>query len=202
MSTAQPARTLLALTGLLIFSLWLPIAAITYLPGWHTLSCQWHERCADYDISNGDGAAQERITELRHFMQHRGTLSAFDWTRKERAHLAEVRTLLDRLLVLAMLGALVFLHADAATRARVALWSMLGVAACIAVLPFFTTFWREVFHPLLFDNNNWRNYPEDTSWSIMPRLYFKYTTALVIGSAVTLCALAFWRARRELRAGG
>jgi len=54
-------------------------------------------------------------------------------------------------------------------------------------------------HPLLFDNRLWINRPEDTSWWIMPRVYFQYTTALVIGSAVLLCALARYQALRQLR---
>ncbi|MFZ5723198.1 MAG: DUF1461 domain-containing protein [Pseudomonadota bacterium] len=191
------ARTTLALLGLLAFTIWLPVAVVTYLPGWHAASCHWHQRCAAYDDSRvtGDGAAQ-RIAELRHFMQHRGELSPLAWTSKEQRHLAEVRNLLDRAAVLALLGALVFVHAEARERARSARIAMLGVAACVVVLPFFGTFWRDVFHPLLFDNQLWRNQPSDTSWWIMPRIYFQYTTALVIGSAVLLCALARYQALR------
>lgn len=189
------ARSLLAALGLIAFTLWLPIAAITYVPGWHSSSCDWHGRCRVY----GEERSQQRIDELRVFMQHGADLDEQFWTSKERQHLAEVRTLLDRVLVLALLGGLVFAHADAQQRARVARWVMIGAAACVIVLPFFGTFWRDYFHPLLFRNDLWRNNPADTSWWIMPRLYFQYTTALVIGSAVLLCALARYQALGQLR---
>lgn len=200
MPATRFARTLLTLAGLVAFALWLPVAVATYLPGWHAAGCDWHPRCERYDAGRaaGDGA-QQRIDELRRYMQHRDELSPLAWTEKERTHLAEVRTLLDRALVLALLGGLVFMHAEARDRARVARWAMLGAAAGVIVLPFFGTFWRDVFHPLLFDNRLWVNRPEDTSWWIMPRVYFQYTTALVIGSAVLVCALARYQALRQLR---
>lgn len=194
------ARALLALLGLIAFALWLPIAVVTYVPGWHSASCNWHDRCREYDRDQfGIGSSRLRIDELRAYMQHGPELSDYDWTRKERRHLAEVRTLLDRVLVLALLGGLIFAHAEAELRARVARWAMLGAAACVVVLPFFGTFWRDYFHPLLFQNDLWRNQQTDTSWWIMPRLYFQYTTALVIGSAVLLCALARYQALGALR---
>lgn len=195
MFTTRIARFALTLAGLLALALWLPIAAITYLPGWHAASCDWHDRCASY----GSEAAFERIDELRVFMQHRTELSPVAWTPKERAHLHEVRGMLDQAALIALLGALVFFHGTAAERARSARIVMLAVAACVIVLPFFGTFWRDVFHPLLFDNQNWRTRPADTSYWIMPRLYFMYTTALVIGTATLVCAALRYQALGELR---
>lgn len=200
MPDARAIRALLATVGLLAAALWLPIAAVTYVPGWHAASCQWHARCAGYDEGRAahDGA-QQRIAELRRFMQHGDPLDTRYWTEKERTHLAEVRSLLDRAALIALLGALVFLHAGAQDRANAARRALLIVAACLLVLPFFRTFWREIFHPLLFSNELWMNKPADTSWWVMPRLYFQYTTALVIGCAALLCAAAWWQARRQWR---
>lgn len=196
MSTTRFARAAFTLAGLLAFTLWLPVAVVTYLPGWHEASCGWHERCERY----GQVAATERIGELRHYMQHRAdVLPPFNWTAKERSHLGEVRTMLDRCAVLALIGALLFFHADAQSRANAARHAMLGALACVVVLPFFGTFWREWFHPLLFANDNWKNYPQDTSWWIMPRVYFQYTTGLVIGVAVLACAALRYQALGELR---
>ncbi len=197
---ARHIRLLLTLVGLLAFSLWLPIALITYAPGWHAESCQWHPRCAQYDEGRAAGNdAQQRISELRYFMLHRSELSALHWTDKERTHLREVRTLLDHALVIAFLGALIFMHASARDRARVARWAMLMAATCVIVLPFFDTFWKDMLHPLLFSNKLWLNKPADTSWWIMPRIYFNYTTALVIGSAVLICAAVRYQALRQIR---
>lgn len=184
------ARATLTLLGLLCLALWLPIATITYTPGWHQASCDWHNRCNNY----GAERAAQRIDELRAFMQHRNALPELYWSAKEIAHLTEVRTLLDRSALLALLGALIFFHAGAPQRAQAARIAMLSVAACIIVLPFFGTFWREIFHPLLFDNRLWQNKPADTSYWVMPRVYFQYTTALVIGVATLICALLRYQA--------
>lgn len=198
MFTTRLARTLLSLVGLFAFALWLPIAAITYVPGWHANSCDWHPRCTNYGVER----AQVRIEELRTFMQHRGELPATEWTDKERTHLAEVRGMLDKFAIAAFLGAAVFFHGNARERAQTARVAMLAIGACVIVLPFFASFWREVFHPLLFSNNLWRNYPEDTSYWVMPRIYFQYTTALVIGVATLVCAALRYQALGQVRAEG
>lgn len=194
MSFTSAARAFLTWLGLVLFALWLPVAVVAWLPGWHESSCDWHDRCARYGLDN----ARERISELRSFLQGRNELDATRWTEKERTHLTEARRLLADFSVLALLGALIFAHADAALRARTARWAILFSAACVIVLPFFGSFWREVFHPLLFRNALWLNEPPDTSWWIMPRIYFHYTTALVIGVATLLCALVRAQAMRQL----
>jgi hypothetical protein len=187
-------RLLLALAAIVCLTLWIPTATVAWLPGWHEFHCERLVRCHE---QYGLERAQPRIDELRVFLRHGSNgLPAEHWTAKERTHLAEVRVLLDRWTVFAALALLVLLHEPAARRARAARIAMLGIAACVVVLPFFTSFWREVFHPLLFDNDLWRNTPADTSFWIMPRDYFRYTVALVIGSAVLLTALLRWHGGR------
>lgn len=195
MLTTRIARATLALLGLFAFAIWLPVAVITYIPGWHKVSCDWHQRCENY----GYERTMTRIDELRGFMQHRGELPVIAWTPKEISHLAEVRQMLDGAAVIALLGAAIFFHGTAQERAQTARIAMLVVAALVIVLPFFGTFWREIFHPLLFDNQNWRTRPEDTSYWVMPRIYFQYTTALVIGVATLLCASFRYQALGQLR---
>lgn len=180
------SRATLAIAALLCFALWAPVAVVAYVPGWHEASCDWHDHCDRF----GRAQSLTCIGELRAFLQHRGELANAGWSAKEKAHLAEVRGMLDRWAILAALSLLVWAHADARERLRAARWTLLGIASCVIVLPFFGTFWREVFHPLLFDNRNWLNNPSDVSWWIMPRLYFQYTTGLVIGVAVMIAALA------------
>lgn len=187
-------HTVVLCFGLILFSLWVPIAAATWLPGWHEASCDWHPRCDHY----GRESANARITELRAFQQGRATLDPERWTEKERTHLAEVRRILVAFTVFALAGGALLLRADAARRAQAARWAMLFAAACVIILPFFAGFWRDVFHPLLFSNQLWLNEPADTSWWIMPRIYFQYTTALVIGVATLLCALVRVQAMRQL----
>lgn len=195
MLTTRIARAALALAGLFAFAVWLPIAAITYLPGWHESSCDWHPRCDNY----GREQAGQRIDELRHFMQHRSELPTVFWSAKEVSHLTEVRQMLDIAALAALLGGAIFFHGSARERARTARIAMLIVAAFVIVLPFFGTFWRDIFHPLLFDNQNWRTNAEDTSYWVMPRIYFQYTTALVIGVATLVCAALRYQALGQIR---
>ena len=64
---------------------------------------------------------------------------------------------------------------------RYALVNAIVIIALLAlIIPFFGTFWRDVFHPLLFDNDLWMNNKYDLSYYIMPRVFFKYTVALLV----------------------
>ncbi|MFP5383023.1 MAG: hypothetical protein ACLGHG_03030 [Gammaproteobacteria bacterium] len=196
MSFTNSARALLTWLGLMLFALWLPVAVVAWLPGWHEGSCEWHAGCTEY----GREAALARIAELRAYLQWRGELAVENWGDAERAYHAQVRNLLGYFSVLALLGAMVFAHADATLRARTARWAILLAAVCVIVLPFFGSFWRELFQPLTFGGAAHLREPDSTSAWIMPPIYYNYTTALVIGVATLICALARVQAMRQLTA--
>ena len=50
------------------------------------------------------------------------------------------------------------------------------------MLTFFGTFWRDIFHPLIFKNDLWMNNRYDLSFYIMPRRFFMFTVALLIAA--------------------
>ncbi len=87
-------------------------------------------------------------------------------------------------------------------RKRVARYALINAAIILSlllVLPFFTTFWRDVFHPLLFKNNLWINNRYDLSFYIMPRQFFKYTVALLVLLSVAVNVILWLVLRRSVK---
>ena len=163
-----------------------------YAPQWMKLNCEWHERCGVI----GYDTAYTGIDELASFFRHRGELDSFR-TAKEKAHLKEVRGIFDRMLIGAVIALiLLVLTYDRKKVSRNALINAAIILSLLLVLPFFTTFWRDVFHPLLFKNNLWMNNRYDLSFYIMPRQFFKYTIALIVTLSVTV-NIVLWLVLRK-----
>jgi uncharacterized membrane protein len=119
------------------------------------------------------------------------------WTKKEKLHLGEVRDIFDNMFIIAIICVIcLILTFDRLRVSRFAIVNASIIVALLVVLPFFTTFWRDVFHPLLFSNKLWMNNRFDLSFYIMPRQFFKYTTVLLIASGVLL-NLAIWSVSRR-----
>jgi uncharacterized membrane protein len=168
------------------------MALTFYAPQWMKLNCKWHNRC---EIIGNDNA-YTGIEELSAFFRHRGGLDSF-LTEKEKTHLKEVRGMFDKMLIIGI--AAVMLLALTYDRKRVPRYALVNAAVILSlllVLPFFTTFWRDVFHPLLFKNNLWINDRYDLSFYIMPRQFFKYTVALIVFISVAVNA-AIWFSLRK-----
>lgn len=179
--------------GVLLFptlfylSIYVPLVFIVYLPYWYKLNCNWHTRCDTI----GYERAERGIDDLTSFFLHKGELVSF-WTKKERLHLAEVRDIFDKMFIIGLIAVVgLVLTFDRRLVSRFAIVNAVIIFSLLAVLPFFTTFWRDVFHPLLFDNDLWMNNRFDLSYYIMPRQFFKYTTVLLVASSVIL-NLAVW----------
>jgi len=140
------------------------------------INCEWHGRCRVIGIER----AENGINELAAFFRHQGELDSF-LTDKEKLHLKEVRGIFDKMLLFALLSAvIVILFYKRKLVSRFALINAVIIICLLIVLPFFGTFWRDIFHPLLFDNDLWQNNRYDLSYYIMPRVFFKYTVGLLI----------------------
>lgn len=182
---------MLLFLGLFYLSLYLPLTALVYLPGWYELNCHWHPRCEIL----GAGRVEQAVDELTRYFRHQGEL-VHGWSQKERRHLAEVRPIYDGLFLGAFLAAAALvLGWEPRHAARTALWAAAGVAALALVLPFFAAFWTQLFHALLFDNELWRNDRGDLSWYFMPREFFKYSAILLISAAVAINLILAWALR-------
>jgi uncharacterized membrane protein len=156
------------------------------------LNCGFHERC---EVA-GESKAYAGINELSAFFRHQGGLESF-YTEKEKLHLKEVRGIFDKLLI-AGISALILLVLtfNPKSASRFALINTIIILSLLSVLPFFGSFWRDIFHPLLFDNDLWMNNKYDLSFYIMPRQFFKYTVALLSGLCF-LINIAIWLGLRK-----
>lgn len=181
--------------SLFYLTFYIPMSMTFYAPVWMKLNCEWHERCAVIGYDN----AYRGIEELASYFRHQGELGSFR-TAKEKAHLKEVRGIFDRMLtggVTALI--LLVLTFDRKKASRYALINAAVILSLLLVLPFFATFWRDIFHPLLFKNNLWINNRYDLSFYIMPRQFFKYTIALLVLLSVTVNAVLWLVLRRSAK---
>lgn len=180
--------------SLLYLTFYIPMALTFYAPTWMKFNCKFNERCEQIGIEE----AERAITELSAFFRHQGGLESF-YTNKEKLHLTEVRGIFDNLFIAALAGAVLLIITFERRRAsRFALINAVLILSLLLVLPFFGTFWRDIFHPLLFDNNLWMNNKYDLSFYIMPRTFFKYTVALLTVSCF-LINIAIWLGLRQQR---
>lgn len=178
-------RTLVCGVSLFFMTFWLPVAAAIYTPFWYDLSCRWHGRCALLE----EGQPHVLVRELTSYLAHTGTLEDPDWSEKERQHLSEARARLD-VATMGAVAALLLLGfmATATLLRRCALVNLALFPLLTGILPFFKTFWRDLFHPLFFSNNLWLNTPLDLSYYLMPRRFFFWTIAMGIACAVVINA--------------
>lgn len=162
--------------SLFYLTFYIPMSLTFYSPEWMKLNCEWHERCAAIGYDN----AYRGIEELASYFRHQGELESFR-TAKEKTHLKEVRGIFDRMLIGGVISLiLLILTYDRKKVSRYALINAAIILSLLLVLPFFATFWRDIFHPLLFRNNLWINNRLDLSFYIMPRQFFKFTIALLV----------------------
>ncbi len=194
-------RTPALALALLVVSLYLPLAALVYLPAWYELNCAWHGRCARL----GDELTRASIDHLTAFFAHAEPLAG-RWSERERVHLSEVRVIYDWAGATALAAlAVLALVAEPLRLRRAALINIAVVASLLLLLPVFGFFWRHVFHELLFANDLWQTTRSDLTWYLTPRTLFRNSLlALVAGGVgVNLLALLLasrWR-RRSTRAG-
>ena len=136
------------------------------------------------------------INELAAYFRHQGELKSF-LTQKEKLHLKQVRVIFDKMFFLGLVSLVTILVTYNRKRmSRYALINAVIIIALLIVVPFFGTFWRDIFHPLLFDNDLWKNNKYDLSFYIMPRQFFKYTVALLIILCFSI-NIAIWLALRR-----
>ncbi len=178
--------------ALLVLALYLPLAGVTYAPWWYTWRIPRQERT----LYVGERYALDQIHNLRRFFLHKEDLNA-EWSDRERRHMSEVRVWLDRGALAALLCVgLLYLCWERRRAARVARLVLASIALLFLVFPFFQTFWRDVFHDLLFKNQDWKNPAGSISWALFPLSFFQWTVALIVGTACALTGLlAAWLAR-------
>ncbi len=185
-------KNIVLFISLLYLTFYIPMSLTFYIPYWMRVNCGWHGRCKLIGYEN----AYRGIDELTLYFRHQGELVNL-WTEKEKLHLKEVRGIFDDMFITG-LTALVLLPVtfDRRRGSRFALINATVILCLLIILPFFGTFWREVFHTLLFKNNLWINNRYDLSFYIMPRRFFMFTAGLLIIVSVSI-NIAIWLGLRN-----
>ena len=192
MNIISRLKGIVLFVSLFYLTFYVPMSLTFYAPQWMKLNCNWHERCAMIGFDN----AYKGIDELAAYFRHSDGLERF-WTVKEKTHLKQVRGMFDKLLIGAVIAlVMLVLTYDRKRASRYASINAVIILSLLLILPFFTTFWRDIFHPLLFNNKLWMNNRYDLSFYIMPRQFFKYTVALIIAVSVSL-NIIIWLALRK-----
>ena len=161
--------------SLFYLTFYIPMAFTVYSPVWMKYNCDYHKRCEVVGLKE----SYEAISELSAFFMHRGGLESF-YTEKEKLHLTEVRGIFDYLFFAAIAAVIMLaLTFDRKRVSRFALVNAVLILSLLLIQPFFVTFWRDIFHPIMFKNDLWMNNQYDLSFYIMPRQFFKHTVALL-----------------------
>ena len=162
--------------SLFYLSLYIPIALMAYFPQWYIFNCKFHHRFNLIGYSN----SLKSIDELTVFFLHKNLLSG-EWSGKEKVHLGEVRDIFDILAIIAFLCiVLLIVSFDRSKISTCASVNLVIILSLLVLLPFFKTFWANIFHPLVFDNDLWKNNYLDRSYYIMPGIFFKHSLIFLI----------------------
>ena len=167
----------------------------TYSSSWYKLVCNFHNRCEKYGINN----SYKKIDELTNYFIHNGVLLD-KWSSKEKLHLEEVRGIFDKMFLIGIFT-IIFLvvnRKDFYNLNKFSKVNILIICCFFLIIPFFGKFWRDVFHPLIFDNNLWLNNRLDVSFYIMPRKFFKITVGFIFSFCLITNLLIYLYTRKKI----
>lgn len=178
-------------------SLLAPLAIMIYVPEWYFFNCHFHTRCERYGMPGIEHHVHNLVNYFLHLDKFHGR-----WTGKEISHLSEVRAIYDKLFLTVPVWIALFAWSfNWARLKRAAMISLMIVASFLLVLPFFAYFWMDVFHPLLFNNMNWKNNRFDVSFWIMPREFFRNSVIFMVVVSTGLSGTAWYWAHRKTAQG-
>lgn len=181
--------------ALLLLTFYLPLAALVYAgTHWYSFNCQFHQRCETF----GEDKIAKASIEITQFFRHETKDLQGVWTQKERQHLQEVRTMYDILFISALFAIVILLLDLQAVRiSRFALINLGIFLLFTLIIPFFSFFWKEVFHPLFFDNNLWYNTKAETSYYLMPNLFFRNSIIVILTITLLENIILFFMLRKN-----
>lgn len=180
--------------ALFYLTFYIPFALTAYNTSWYKLNCHFHSRCDKV----GKEIAYQGMEEVTGFLMHTGKLKKY-WSDKERLHLAEVRGITDFMFVITAVFMILLLMFSRREYLRsISLINLVIISSLFLILPFFASFWRDIFHNLLFDNNYWLNTPNDLSYYVMPRKFFRITVATILVSWLLINLGIYFLARRKI----
>ena len=170
-------KYILVFISLFYLTFYIPFVLTSYNPYWMKYNCGLHKRCEII----GEEKATRAMHNLTSFLMHREDLSS-EWRKNEHIHLKEVRVIFDMMFLAAVIAAFI-LAAFRDNRPKLYKFAIVNIviALCLlVVLPNFKTFWRDIFHPILFDNELWKVTRKDLLYYVTPRAFFRLTTIVVL----------------------
>ena len=176
-------KNILVFISLFYLTFYIPFVLTSYNPYWMKYNCGLHKRCEII----GEDKATMAMHNLTSFLMHREDLSS-EWRKNEVIHLKEVRVIFDMMFFVVLIAGFM-LAAFRDNRPKLYKFAIINIviALCLLiVLPNFKTFWRDIFHPLLFDNELWKVTRRDLLYYVTPRAFFKITTAVILASWIIL----------------
>ncbi len=195
----RAVSNLIIFISLFYLTFYVPFALTSYSSHWIQYGCSFHNRCEVLGSDNVENAADNLVS----FLLHKKELND-QWRVNEKIHLNEVRTILDIMFIAAFLAVtvLTMLRRKISGLYKFAVVNLIIALCFFIVLPNFKTFWRDIFHPVLFDNDLWKLTRQDTLFYIMPRVYFKTTTAVILSlwaflNVLTALISAFYKPERK-----
>lgn len=176
-------KNVLVFVSLFYLTFYLPFVFVAYNPYWINYNCEKNERCSRVQTEFRVNA----VNELTSYLSHRGELTE-GWQENEKIHMSEVRYIFDIMFIAAIisLALLLIIRKDRMSLYKFAIINIVIALALFIVVPNFKTFWRDVFHPLLFNNEFWKMSRQDVSYYITPRTFFKITTIVVLSAWVLI----------------
>jgi uncharacterized membrane protein len=196
MGLVSRIRTVIVTISLLFACFYPALASVIYTPVSYHTACNFHGRCQAKDSE----WLNKRIDELVAYWRHDRSRLNKAWTDKERQHLREVRGIYDQLVWGFPIALIVLLSfASRQNMLAAARFNSLFFLSLILFIPLFNPFWKEIFHPLMFDNQLWNNTSADSSWYFMPKTFFRVSTTYIIIVTATLNLLLWQYLRIQLK---
>jgi len=179
-------KNILVFAALFYLTFYIPFLITAYNPYWIKYNCVNNDRCSKVKTD----FREQAIDELTLFLSHRGELKT-GWQKNEKIHMNEVRDIFDIMFLVALvsLALLLIIRKDRMSLYKFAIINIVLALALFLIIPNFKTFWRDVFHPLLFNNDFWKMSRQDISYYITPRSFFKLTTIIIFSTWMFLNVL-------------
>jgi len=109
------------------------------------------------------------------------------WTKKEKLHFSEVRDLYKYLTIILIICSIliVALYNKELVKKYTKINAVI-ILSLLLIIPIFATFWDNIFHIILFNNNYWITYPNELSFYLFEYEFFKNSLIAIIFISTTL----------------
>ena len=185
MKTPHKAKLIILQLSILYLTLIIPTITFTHTTQWY--SYNYLDTSIQKQITKEH--YQSQINNLLSYLKYQTDLNE-NWTPKEKSHYHDVRNIYLILILIALTASMTtikLLPKRAKKLSKISLINIIIIIIVSAILFLnFKTFWNNIFHSLLFTDNNWQMTPDDTSYYLFPLKFFSNTTIAILISSITI----------------